>query len=181
MENYIGEIRIFAGTFAPVGWLFCDGRLLQISEYDTLYSLLGTTYGGDGNTTFALPSLCSRVVVGQGQAPGMGSYAIGMPGGVETETLSAGELPLHSHVINTKNVSVKAKTGAPGQLSPVGAYFGDQGGFTYSPDSATATMAANEFKGTVTPYGAGGPHANVQPVLALNYIIATVGIYPSRP
>lgn len=181
MENYIGEIRIFAGTFAPVGWLFCDGRLLQISEYDTLYSLLGTTYGGDGNSNFALPNLCSRVVVGMGQAPGMSSYPIGQAAGQENHTLTANELPAHEHPIKTTNVPVRVRSGGTGQKSPVGAYFGDQGGFTYSAEAPNAAMAANAFQGTVTPFGAGGPHANIQPVLGVNYIIATVGIYPSRP
>ncbi|GAB2962241.1 tail fiber protein [Hymenobacter coalescens] len=178
MDNYVGEIRIFAGNFAPVGWLFCQGQLLSIAEYEALYTLLGTTYGGDGQSTFALPNMASRVAVGQGQAPGLSPYTIGQMMGTETVTLSALQLAAHQHPISG---TVNVLTGAPtGQTSPDNAYFGDKGAAAYNSAPGTATLAPGAVTGQTSLAGGAQPHKNIQPVTAINYIIATEGVYPQR-
>src|ERR1700726_881868 len=103
-QPYVGEIRIFAGNFAPSGWMFCEGQLLPISEYETLFNLIGTTYGGDGQTTFALPDLRGRVPISMGQAPNTSNYTIGQNGGTESITLSNAQMPQHSHFANKTGV-----------------------------------------------------------------------------
>jgi microcystin-dependent protein len=180
MEPYVGEIRIFGGTFAPLGWQFCQGQLLSISEYATLFNLLGTTYGGDGQNTFAVPNLASRVVVGQGQAPGRAAYSMGQLLGVENVMLNASQLPVHGHPFTG---SVGVVTGASAsQLNPNNAYFGDKGVSTYNAGlgAAPATLGPGGISGVSSVVGGSQPHSNIQPVTALNYIIATEGIYPSR-
>lgn len=180
MTPYIGEIRIFGGNFAPVGWLFCKGQLLPINEYDTLYALIGTTYGGDGVTTFALPNMSSRLVAGQGQLPGGANYLMGQTLGTETVTLNSNQLPVHTHAL-------LATVGVPesGTVSndPTGNYFGFGGASAYTTalGDNPGTLAANSVVGQVGAAGGGQNHANIQPVLAINYIIATQGIYPSQP
>ncbi|MDQ2771522.1 MAG: tail fiber protein [Bacteroidota bacterium] len=177
MENYIGEIRIFAGNFAPLGWLFCNGQLLSISDYEALFTLLGTTYGGDGQNTFALPNLQSRAVVGVGQGPGLSNYVLGQSAGTENVTLTTNQLPTHSHQVQA---APKAHTGTPTQDNPAGAYLGDGGGSIYAPSSGTGHLANGAFTGgQVSAAGASQAHSNIQPLLATNYIIATEGIYPS--
>ena len=178
MTSYIGEIRIFAGNFAPQGWFFCQGQLLPISEYDTLYSLIGTTYGGDGVNTFALPDLRSRAVLGQGQLPGGSTYQMGQLLGQENVTLTTNQMPAHQHPVSA---TLQAHTGTPAQDSPEGAYFGDKGGRSYGANNGSTKLAA----GSVTnpqlgPAGGSQPHENRQPVQVLNYCIAISGIYPSR-
>ena len=179
MVSYIGDIRIFAGNFAPQGWLFCQGQLLQISEYDTLYSLLGTTYGGDGQSTFWLPDLRSRAVVGTGSLPGGGNYVIGQSIGQETVTLTTNQLPAHTHVVSA---TLQAHTGAPALDSPEGGYFGDRGSRSYGANNGSTKLAAGSvINSQVGPAGSSQAHANTQPSLVINYIIATEGIYPSQP
>ncbi|WP_210520949.1 phage tail protein [Hymenobacter terricola] len=177
MENFLGEIRIFAGTFAPLDWAFCQGQLLQISENDALFTLLGTTYGGDGQTTFGLPNLASRVVVGQGTGPGRSPYPIGATAGVEGVNLTANQMALHQHPLSG---TVSVLTGGTGQASPNGAYFGDQGGNAYDPTPSGIALAPGSLTGQTDVAGGGLPHSNIQPVLATNYIIALTGIYPSQ-
>lgn len=177
MENYLGEIRIFAGTFAPADWAFCQGQLLPISENDALYTLLGTTYGGDGQQTFGLPNLQSRVVVGQGIGPGLSNYQVGMTAGTESVTLTTAQMAAHPHVLSG---TVNVLTGGTGQASPAGAFFGDKGVNAYDPAPSDTTLAAGSISGRTDVAGSGGPHANIQPVLAVNYIIALTGIYPSQ-
>ena len=177
MDNYIGEIRIFAGNYAPQGWFFCNGQLLSISEYETLFMLIGTTYGGDGTQTFALPNLQSRVGVGVGQGPGLSNYGLGQQAGMENVTLLTTQLPAHSHQVQA---SPKAQTGAPAQDSPAAAYFGTASSGIYGPSSGSGHLASNCFiGGQVGGAGASQPHSNIQPLLATNYIIATEGIFPS--
>lgn len=178
MDNYIGEIRIFAGNFAPRDWLFCNGQLLSINDYQTLFALIGTTYGGDGQTTFALPNLQSRAAVGIGQGPGLSNYVLGLTAGTENVTLTTPQLPAHSHQVQA---TPKAHTGAPAQDNPTAAYFGTANSNIYGPSSGTGHLAGNCFTGgQVGVAGASQPHTNIQPLLATNYIIATQGIFPSR-
>jgi len=179
MEQYLGEIRLFAGNFAPQDWAFCQGQLLPINENDALYSLLGTTYGGDGQTTFALPNMASRVAVGLGSLPGGSTYALGQMAGQESVTVTTNQLPAHQHPVAA---SLGAHTGAPKQDSPEAAYFGDGGGASYGSNNASAKLAANSVaNGVAAPAGGSQPHENRQPSLALNYIISLIGIYPSQP
>jgi microcystin-dependent protein len=163
---YIGEIRMFAGNFAPAGWMFCSGQLLSISEYETLFQLIGTTYGGDGQSTFALPDMQGRLPIHQG-----GGYVLAENGGVELVTLTANQIPSHTH-------TVKAASGAGHARSPEGAVPAGSGAAqAYSASGPIASMAA----GAVGPAGAPGPqpHDNTQPSLCVNFIISMYGIFPS--
>lgn len=168
---FIGEIRLFAGNFAPSGWLFCQGQLLPISEYDALFNLIGTTYGGDGQTTFALPDLRSRVPVHQGTGL-TGSVPLGEQGGVETVTLTTTQIPAHSHVLN-------GSTATATTTSPGGAVPGTLPGVTtfgYGADAPPTTLAPQ----SLVPVGGSQPHDNLQPYLAVNFIISLFGVFPSQ-
>ena len=179
MDNYLGEIRLVGFNFAPVGWALCNGQLLSINDNDALYSLLGTTYGGDGQTTFAVPNFPSRVVIGMGQGPGQNNYVQGQTLGAESVTLTTQQMPVHQHALQG---NVKAITGGAGQTSPAGALFSNQGGDAYTGTAGSSVLAADALTNvTVTPAGGSQPHSNLQPTLALRYIIATQGIYPSQP
>lgn len=170
-EPFIGQIMPFGGTFAPKGWAFCDGSLLPISTNSALFSILGTQYGGNGTTVFALPDLRGRVPIGQGNGPGLSGYVIGQVGGQETHTLTVNEIPAHTHPFT---VAVANEATTP-QTRPGGNILGP--GQVYEPVSA-----ADATLGGVTSSSAGGnvPHENRQPYIALNYIIALVGVYPAR-
>jgi microcystin-dependent protein len=160
---YVGEIRIFAGNFAPVGWALCQGQLLAISEYDTLFNLIGTTYGGDGQTTFALPNLTSRLPIHQG-----GGFTLGQNGGVENVTLNIAQMPAHTH-------NVTATTNANNVALPGGNYLA-KGPDIYDVNKpGTATMA-----NAISNVGGSTPHSNIQPYLAVNFILSLYGVYPSQ-
>jgi len=167
---YIGEIRIFAGNFAPYGWSFCNGALLAISDYDALFNLIGTTYGGDGQTTFALPNLQSRIPIHAGTGGGS-SYTLGQIGGTETVTLITSQIPAHSHVplANTAGNS-------PAPANNVWAQPGNTTLTQYSNAAPSATMAANALGAA----GGSQPHDNLMPFLAVNFIISLYGVYPSQ-
>ncbi|MET0395064.1 MAG: tail fiber protein [Chitinophagaceae bacterium] len=182
MDPYLGEIRAFAGNFAPVGWAACNGALLPISQYDALYTLIGTTYGGDGISTFAVPDLRGRTPVQNGQLPGGSSYPLGGSAGVESVTLTSSSMPSHQHGFNvattpgttnsaTNNfLSTVQDTGNPG--STVLAYI------PYS-QGDTTLQAIPLNPRTIGAGGGSQPHENRQPFLAITYIIATQGVYPS--
>jgi microcystin-dependent protein len=179
---YLGEIRAVGFTFAPVDWVTCNGQLLAISENDALYSLLGTTYGGDGINTFAVPSLNGRVAVGaQGGAtgPGLSNYPLGQQGGTETVTLLSTQIPPHTHAYTA---ALGGSTTGNLNDDPAGRRPGAPASATYAgaPESGK-NLAAGALSSSVTPAGGSQPHPNIQPVLALNYIICTAGIYPSQP
>jgi microcystin-dependent protein len=175
MEGYIAEIRLFAGNFAPRGWAFCQGQILSIAQNTALFSLLGTTYGGNGQTTFALPDLRGRVPVGTGQGPGLPSINLGEMAGEPTHTLIITEMPAHNH-----QAQAQGNTNAGGTTSPTGATWATSTARDniYVSAAPNTPMAAN----TVTVGIAGGsqPHNNMQPYLGLNYIICLQGIFPSR-
>lgn len=154
-QPYVGEIRMFAGNFPPVGWAFCDGQLVAISENETLFNLIGTTYGGDGQSTFALPDLRGRMPLHQGQGLGLSPRSIGELGGVESVTLTTQQIPSHGYAA----VSDVQTTNRPGALAEGGYY---------------ATGAAN---GAVV--GGSQPHENMPPELVVNFIISLFGIFPS--
>lgn len=169
-EPFIAEIRIFAGNFAPRGWAFCNGQLLPISQNTALFSLIGTTYGGDGRTTMALPDLEGRAPMHPGRGPGLTSKRLGERGGVETVTLSEAQMPNHTHTLRCLPI--------PGDSStPLNNTFARTiGGSPYIPQQNLVPMA------DVALPSAGGSqaHNNMQPYLAINFVIALVGLYPSR-
>ena len=180
MEATMGEIRLVGFTFAPVGWGLCNGQLLPISQYDALYSLLGTTYGGDGQSTFALPDMQGRVVPGTGQGPGLSNYMPGQLGGVENVTLISTNLPAHTHAL--AGALINATTQGTGQNPPAAnSYPGVASSEVYGPATGTDTLGPGAVSGNALPTGGSQPHANLQPLLALNYIMALEGIYPSQP
>ncbi len=181
MDEYIGIIKLFGGNFAPQGWLYCDGSILNISQYSALFALLGTTYGGNGSSTFALPDLRGRAAIGQGQGPGLQNYQLGQVGGQETVTLVAGQLPSHNHML-------MGSTSAANTNSPTNAVLAQASATTGGGDSAdmnayltgsapNTTMAANAIGVT----GGNQPHENRSPYLALGYIICVEGVFPTRP
>ena len=170
-EAFIAEIRMFAGNFAPRDWALCDGQLLSINQHQALFSLLGTTYGGDGRTTFALPDLRGRVAIHPGQGPGLSYYNQGAIGGSETNTLTTNQLPSHNH-------SVNAVTATGNQTSPTGNLVADSGLFDneYSNANADTTLKSTMIENT----GGGQPVNNIQPYGTVNYIIALYGTFPTR-
>ncbi|HEU5036362.1 MAG TPA: tail fiber protein [Nocardioides sp.] len=169
-QPYVGEIRMFAGNFPPLGWSFCDGQLVAISENDTLFNLIGTTYGGDGQETFALPDLRGRLPLHLGQGGGLSSRVIGESGGIEQVTLTTNQIPAHSHpmlVIGDQPGSAVNPGGKlPAQSFNIAPYINDAPTGSFSPGAVTAT-------------GGSQPHENFQPYLCLNFIISMYGIYPS--
>jgi microcystin-dependent protein len=168
---YLGEIRIFAGNFAPVGWAFCDGQLLAIAENVSLFNLIGTTYGGDGEDTFALPDLRGRLPLHQGTSSTGTAYQIGENGGVEAVTLTVQQLPLHTHPLI-------ASTDPATDSSPAGAVpGGDVAVDLYSNIPAPLLAMNNQMIG---PVGGSQPHENTQPFLCLNFILSLFGEFPSQ-
>jgi microcystin-dependent protein len=171
MNPYLGEIRIFAFNFAPKGWAMCNGELLAISSNTALFSLLGTYYGGDGTTTFALPNLQSRIPIHPGQGQGLSPYTIGQSGGTESVTLTTQQMPQHNH---TSNVVSGPQATAP---RPSSVYPGNAtSGSAYSTASPDSQFNAN----FLSLAGGNQPHSNIQPYLTVTFCIATVGIYPPR-
>ncbi|MCG8416404.1 MAG: tail fiber protein [Proteobacteria bacterium] len=169
-EPFIAEIRIFAGNFAPRGWAFCNGQLLPVAQNTALFSLIGTTYGGDGRTTMALPDLQGRAPMHPGRGPGLTSRRVGEKGGSETVTLSESQSPSHSHAI-------AASPGPGNRPGPAGNTLARAIGAT---PYGTAESLVDMAETSVLSTGGSQPHNNLQPFLSINYIIALVGLYPSR-
>lgn len=171
MDPYLGEIRLFAGNFAPKGWALCNGQLMPITQNTALFSLLGTQYGGDGKTTFALPNFQGRAPVHRGQGPGLTDRRVGQSGGTPTVTLLTSEMPAHSHVPNAST--------APTQGNPEGAVWSNTPGLRGTPIyAANADTYMSSMAIGVT--GNSQPHNNMQPYLGLNFIIALQGVFPPR-
>jgi microcystin-dependent protein len=170
-QPYIGEIRVFAGNFAPLGWALCNGQLMAIAENTALFQLLGTTYGGDGVQTFALPNLQGRVLIHQGQAIGLSNYLMGQVGGAESVALSAQQLPVHTHPL----VGVAASATAPNPGPNVTLAMSPSGIPIYGTGANTALAPQ-----AITAAGSGQAHENRQPYLAITNIIALNGIFPSQ-
>lgn len=169
-EPFIGEIRMFAGNFAPRGWAFCDGQLLAISQNDALFSLYGTIYGGDGRTTFGLPDLRGRIPIHAGDGPGLSSRRLGGKAGTEEESLNVNQIPAHRHDVQvTRQIA--------NNLSPQNNLPAVAGGDAYLSEESNFTS----FHSTaVTAVGGSQSHSNLQPYLCVHFIVALVGIYPSR-
>jgi microcystin-dependent protein len=168
-QPFIGEIRLFAGNFAPAGWMTCQGQVLPISEYETLFILIGTTYGGDGQSTFQLPDLQGRVPVHMGTGTSLTPRSLGEAGGAEQVTVTVPQLPAHTHPVNA--------TTAPGtKNTPAGNLLAQTSSITpYTEDTSTVNLNA----AAVTSIGGSQPHTNLQPTLALTFIISLYGIFPS--
>jgi len=173
---------MFGGNFSPRGWAYCDGQLLAIASNTALFSILGTTYGGDGRTTFALPDLRGRAPIHPGTGPGLSTYRLGQRGGNETTILNVTNMPSHSHIAaGTVKAAFTPPLGGGNSTSPSGANLsGVSGSNIYSNQATNVTMAANNVAVTVGSTGGSMPFGNMQPYLAVNFIIATVGIFPSR-
>lgn len=170
-EPYVGEIRMFAGNFAPNGWMFCEGQTLPISENDTLFTLIGTTYGGDGQSTFNLPNLASRVPIHMGTGPDGTTYQIGEAAGTEEVTLTTQQIPSHSHVL--------IGTTTTGTLSdPTNNMLSDSPNIKLY-TAQTPSQSLNNAN-TITPLGGSQPHENTQPFLCINFIISLFGVFPSQ-
>ena len=169
-DPWIGEIALVPYTFPPRGWAFCNGQILSIAQNTALFTLLGTTFGGDGQTTFALPDLRGRVPISAGQAPGLDNYALGQVGGVESVTLVTNEIPSHTHtaVADAGN----GTSDAPAAHLPAR----NVAGVPEYGINANASLSSQ----AIAPTGGGQPHTNLQPYLTMNYIIALVGIYPTQ-
>lgn len=171
MDPFLGQIILFGGNFAPRGWALCDGQLLSIAAHDSLFSLLGTTYGGDGRTTFGLPDLRGRTPVHPGQGLGLSPRRLGSRFGQEQVTLTEGQMPAHSH-----EVFCEAGQGTAG--TPAGNFLG---GDRAGADDLYAGQGISVMNlGMIKSTGGHGPHNNMQPSLGINYIIATMGTFPSR-
>lgn len=169
MEPFLGQIMMFAGNFAPQGWAFCNGQLLSIAQNTALFSLLGTTYGGNGTTTFALPNLQGRAPMHHGQGAGLSPRSLGEQGGTESVTLTSTQLPAHSHTL-----ALAAKEEGTTD-NPNGAYIAGNGTNAFAATSDTTMAGTN-----VSITGNGQPFPIMQPFLAVSFVIALQGIYPSR-
>jgi microcystin-dependent protein len=175
MEGTIGEIRLFAGTFAPRTWAFCEGQIMAIAQNTALFSILGTTYGGNGQTTFALPDLRGRTAVGPGTGPGLTNRNLGEQAGTENVTLIASELPAHNHNLLVANVPAD-------KTEPTGNSIASVADITENamPSYKTATPNVALNPSSISPAGGSQPHNNMPPYLGMNYIICLEGIFPSR-
>ncbi len=171
-EPFVAEIRIFAGNFAPRGWAFCNGQLLPISQNTALFSLIGTTYGGDGRTTTALPNLQGRAPMHPGRGPGLTDRRLGQRGGIEVVTLTEAQMPNHTHSL--KGIATPATTNVPSNTTALAR---SVDGFAYK-ENATANATLNT--GALLSAGGSQSHNNMSPFLVMNFIIALVGLYPSR-
>lgn len=168
-EPFLGEIRLFAGNFPPAGWAFCDGQVLQISQYDALYALIGTTYGGDGQETFALPDLRGRIPLHMGQNPATGTtYPLGLAAGAETVTLTVNQMPQHTHAVNASSESGTLNSPSNGVWAAKIQEFS-----TNAPDGAMNQAA-------ISSIGGNQPHDNMMPYTVLSFIIALEGIFPTQ-
>jgi microcystin-dependent protein len=169
-DQFVGEVRVFGFNFAPSGWAFCDGQLLPISQNTALFSLLGTQYGGNGTSNFALPNLQGNVARGQGQGPGLSLVDIGETSGTETVTVLTSEMPQHNHLAAANNSAADSSSPA---------------GEVWAPEAAGTNAYASSGSATMSPLvlgvtGGNQPHNNLQPYLVMNFCIALQGIYPAR-
>ncbi len=177
-EPFIGEIRMFGGSFAPRNWVFCDGQTLQISEFSDVFAVLGTTYGGDGRTTVGVPDMRGRAPMHEGSGPGLTTRRLGERGGAETVTLTANQIPVHTHTAT----SILHATSTDGTvIDPTGAVLADDGrDRIYNTQTPDVTMSAEAITTTISNAGGGGAHPNMMPYTVVNFIMATSGIFPSQ-
>jgi len=170
-DPFVAEIRIFPFNFAPTGWAFCDGQLMPLSQNTALFSLVGTTYGGDGKSTFALPNLRGRAPMHPGQGPGLSAHNLGETGGSETVTLSESQLPAHSHAVMAQSALATSKTPTGNSLARPAK------GEVFAPASANVVALASQ---AIAPAGGQAAHANMMPYLTCYFCIALQGVFPPR-
>lgn len=177
MDPFVAEIRIFPFNFAPKGWAFCDGQILPLSQNTALFSLLGTTYGGDGKSNFALPDMQGNAPMHPGQGPGLSLHDLGETGGSETVTLLESEIPAHSHNAMCANNSVNGDKDSPaGNLLATVPLTGSPPAYAPPAGNTVVAMSGN----AIAPAGGDQPHNNMSPYLTLNFCIALQGVYPPR-
>ncbi len=181
-EPFIGEIKIFGFNFAPQSYQLCAGQIMSIAQNTALFSLLGTTYGGNGQTTFALPDLRGRMPIGQGQGPGLPNYSMGQLAGTTNVTLLTSNMPQHVHTLNAMQVKIQANTANADELSPDGNYPATASNAVYSGSGASpgVYMGGTQVTGTTDISGSSLPFNIQNPYLTINYSIAIYGIFPSR-
>ncbi|QIL42343.1 phage tail protein [Pedobacter sp. HDW13] len=181
-EPFIGEIKILGFYFAPRGYMTCAGQILSIAQNTALFSLLGTTYGGNGQTTFALPNLQGRAPIGQGQGPGLPNYVMGEAAGTTSVTLLTSNMPAHVHTANALQVKLKASSANADESAADGNYLATGSSSIFSGNGATPNVftGGTQVSGTTDIAGSGLPFSILNPYLVINYSIATQGIFPSR-
>lgn len=181
MEGVIGYTTCFAGNFAPKNWAFCSGQIINIASNTALFSILGTTYGGNGTTTFAVPDLRGRTIIGQGTGPGLSSYTLGQMGGTETYTINTSQMPAHVHPVSVVAQNISNDNDAATLSAASGnVYARDEQGNTPYSDSGTASMGVLQSAITVTPAGNNQAFSILRPLLGLNHVICMYGVYPAR-
>jgi microcystin-dependent protein len=178
MEGMIGEIRLFAGNFAPKNWSYCNGATINIASNTALFSILGTTYGGNGTTNFQLPNLQSRVAIGAGQGPGLSPYVLGQAAGVESVTLTVPQMPAHVHS-GTGMFAPFADSAGNDETNPGGEFIGKPAADLFC-ETPEGVMAPFPVSISLAPQGGNQPHSNLMPLLGMNYVICMYGIFPSR-
>lgn len=179
MDGFIGEIRLFAPNFAPKNWAYCSGQLLAISQNQALFSILGTTYGGNGQTTFALPDLRGKAPVGVGQGLGLTNYTLGQQTGSATNTLTGSNLPPHTHTV-TGTISMRTTSVLANSETANGTYFANDGSTKFDAQNDGTTMKPAIVNLVAGNPGSGLPVNNMMPYIAINYIICLFGVFPSR-
>lgn len=175
----MGVITPWAANFAPLSWMFCAGQVLSIAEYSTLYSIIGTTYGGNGVTTFALPNLCSRVAIGAGQGPGLTMRTLGQPVGTQNNTITTAQMAAHNHGLVIR-ASIPVNVNTASAATPQSNYPATSAISIYNSQPTAGVVMPLTSNVTVGVAGGSMPVNNIQPVLCLNYIICVEGVYPSR-
>jgi microcystin-dependent protein len=182
MDAYTGEIRLVGFGFAPRNWAICAGQIMSISQNTALFSLLGTTYGGNGSTTFALPNLSGRAALHTGTGPGLSNYPLGAVVGTESVALIQSQMPAHIHTIAGDTLPFKTNSAGPATSpSPAGTFLTKSPVNQYGEEATNLTMLANSVTGTATTVGGSTAHENMMPYLSMYYIICVSGYYPPRP
>jgi microcystin-dependent protein len=179
-QPFVGQVIMFGGNFAPQGWMTCSGQLLPISEYQVLFNLIGTTYGGDGQSSFGLPDLQGRVPINQGQGPGLSARVIGQKSGTETVTLTTTQIPGHTHSINAVNANANQQVPAGNSILANEVTTATGGGNAFAYVSGTPATTSTMLPASLNMAGGNLPHENIQPVMAVTYCISPFGIYPSQ-
>lgn len=177
MEGYLAEVRMFAGNFAPRGWFFCQGQLLSIAQWTAVFALVGTTYGGNGQTTFGVPDFRGRIAVGTGTGPGLPSVDLGEMAGTPTTTLISTNLPIHNHTL-TGSITPQAATDGSLVTDPTGKYMGPGAFYSVAGDNVNMAPVPNNLAVGIS--GSSQPFNNLQPYMGMNYIMCVEGIFPSR-
>lgn len=180
MEGVIGYVTMFAGNFAPKSWAFCQGQIINIASNTALFSILGTVYGGNGTTTFGLPDLRGRTIVGVGAGPGLSTYSLGQIGGAESAIMNMQTMPAHVHPVNVVAQNLSTDNDADSSTAASGVYGRDSSGITPYATSAQVNMGGLNAALSTFPVGSSQPFGILRPVFGMNQVICTQGVYPAR-